>query len=268
MEEVNCLEGKNLSKDGLLDGQGFVKIIKVSPETHPKGYSPEYLVAKAARASYGSDNKSPKADRALIEFLIRNQHTSPLEMCSVTFCLKLPVAICRQLLRHRTGKFNEFSQRYSEVTEDVNRLRLDNWNEGLRGKSAVNHQASEFNLTEEQETKIKDKLDKVEKLEDEVFNLYQELLEDGLAKEVARFVLPLSTYTTIFVQFDLNNLLKFFTLRCAEDAQYEIQVYAKAMRELVQQFFPISIDMHLDYESSVKIGKWEKIKPSFLPGQS
>jgi thymidylate synthase (FAD) len=259
MEEVNCLEGKNLTKNGLLDGQGFVKIIKVSPETHPKGYTPEYLVAKAARASYGSDNKSAKADRGLVEFLIRNQHTSPLEMCSVTFCLKLPIAICRQLLRHRTGKFNEFSQRYSEVTEEVNRLRLDNWSEGLRGKSAVNHQASEFNLAETQKANIEKKLKRVEELQDEVFDIYQGLLEDGLAKEVARFVLPVSTYTTIFVQFDLNNLMKFFRLRCAEDAQYEIQVYAKAMRELVQQFFPISMNMHLEYEGSLSLGKWEKI---------
>ncbi len=259
MEEVNCLEGKELSKNGLLDGQGFVKIIKVSPETHPVGYTPEYLVAKAARASYGSDNKSAKADRGLVEFLIRNQHTSPLEMCSVTFCLKLPIAICRQLLRHRTGKFNEFSQRYSEVTEEVNRLRLDNWPEGLRGKSAVNHQASEFNLAATQKTRIEEKLKRVEELQDEVFDIYQGLVEDGLAKEVARFVLPVSTYTTIFVQFDLNNLMKFFRLRCAEDAQYEIQVYAKAMRELVQQFFPISMNIHLEYEGSLSLGKWEKI---------
>lgn len=259
MEEVNCLEGKTLSKHGLLDGQGFVKIIKVSPETHPKGYTPEYLVAKAARASYGSSNKSAKADRGLIEFLIRNQHTSPLEMCSITFCLKLPIAICRQLLRHRTGKFNEFSQRYSEVTEDVNRLRLDKWPEGLRGKSKINHQASEFNLETNQKTNIEEKLKRVEELQDKVFTIYQELLEEGLAKEVARFVLPVSTYTTIFVQFDLNNLMKFFKLRCAEDAQYEIQVYANAMRELTEQFFPISMNMLSEYEGSLSLGKWEKI---------
>lgn len=259
MEQVNCLEGKELCKDGLLDGQGFVKIIKVSPETHPVGYTPEYLVAKAARASYNNDNKSAKADKGLVEFLIRHQHTSPLEMCSVTFCLKLPIAICRQLLRHRTGKFNEFSQRYTEVTEEVNRLRLDKWPEGLRGKSSTNHQASEFNLEEEQKEKISKKLEEVEQLQDQIFQNYQELLSLGLTREVTRFMLPVSTYTTIFVQFDLNNLLKFFRLRCAPDAQYEIQVYAKAMRELTQQFFPISINMHLEYEHGLTLGKWEKI---------
>jgi len=258
MESVNTLEGKKLSIDGLLDGQGFVKIIKVSPETHPEGYTPEYLVAKAARASYGSDNKSAIADKRLIEFLIRHQHTSPLEMCSITFCLKLPIAICRQLLRHRTGKFNEFSQRYSEVTEEVNRLRLDKWEKGIRGASASNQQASDFNLDKNKQEIIQEKLIKAEKLQDEIFSVYQELLESGLTREVSRFLLPVSTYTTIFVQFDLNNLLKFFRLRCASDAQYEIQIYAKAMRELTEQFFPISVAMQLDYEGALYLGKWEK----------
>jgi len=97
MEEINTLEGKELVKKGLLDGRGFVRVIKVSPETHPQGFTPEYLVAKAARLSYGSDNKSASADKSLIEYLIRHKHTSPLEMCSITFCLKLPIAMCRQL---------------------------------------------------------------------------------------------------------------------------------------------------------------------------
>ena len=258
MESVNTLAGQNLSIGGLLDGQGFVKVIKVNPETHPEGYTPEYLVAKAARASYGNDNKSAKADQRLIEFLIRHQHTSPLEMCSITFCLKLPIAICRQLLRHRTGKFNEFSQRYSEVTEEVNRLRLDKWKEGIRGASADNQQASEFNLDEDQQIDVQAKLERAEELQDQIFTIYQELLESGLAREVSRFLLPVSTYTTIFVQFDLNNLLKFFRLRCAADAQYEIQIYAKAMRQLAKQFFPISVAMQLDYEGALYLGKWEK----------
>ena len=135
MEEVNALEGKDLIIDELLDGKGFVKLVKVSPETHTVGYTPEYLAAKAARLSYGSDNKSAAADKSLIEYLVRHKHTSPLEMCSVTFCMKMPVAICRQLLRHRTGKFNEFSQRYTEVPEEDGRFKLNNTFTSFRTKS-------------------------------------------------------------------------------------------------------------------------------------
>jgi len=258
MEEVNCMEGKNLVKDGLLDGRGFVRVIKVSPETHPQGYTPEYLIAKAARLSYGSDNKSAKADKSLIEYLVRHKHTSPLEMCSITFCIKLPIAMCRQLLRHRTGKFNEFSQRYTEVPEEDNRFKPDETIFSFRGPCKLSKQASEMNLEPDQIETIRQKMMKIEEKHDEIFTLYKELLDDGLAKEIARFYLPVSTYTEIYVQFDLNNLLKFFQLRCAEDAQYEIRAYAYAMKDLASQFFPICLGMYEQYKDGHWIGELEK----------
>ena len=258
MESVNCMEGKKLIKDGLLDGRGWVRVIKVSPETHPEGYTPEYLIAKAARLSYGSDNKSAKADKSLIEYLVRHKHTSPLEMCSITFCLKLPIAMCRQLLRHRTGKFNEFSQRYTEVPEDDNRFKPSDTVFSFRGPCKLSKQASEMNLTTEQTEKITDKMKKIEEKHDEVFELYKELLDDGLAKEIARFYLPVSTYTEIYVQFDLNNLIKFFQLRCAEDAQFEIRTYAYAMKDLAAQFFPICLGMYEQYKEGIYLGEYEK----------
>lgn len=269
MEEVNCMEGKNLVKDGLLDGHGFVRVIKVSPETHPPGYTPEYLIAKAARLSYGSDNKSAKADKSLIEYLVRHKHTSPLEMCSITFCLRLPIAMCRQLLRHRTGKFNEFSQRYTEVPEENNRFKPGDSLFSFRGPCKLSKQASEMNLKPEQAEVIREKMNRIEEKHDEVFQLYQELLKDGLAKEIARFYLPVSTYTEIYVQFDLNNLLKFFQLRCAEDAQYEIRTYAYAMKDLAAQFFPICIGMYEQYKDGHWIGELEKkmIKDRRIPDE-
>lgn len=255
---INSLEDKKLEINNLLDGKGYVKVVTVGPENHPKGRYPEYLVAKAARASYGDDNKSPKADKGLIEYLVRNAHTSPLEMCSITFLLKLPVAICRQLLRHRTGKFNEFSQRYCEVDEEMGRFNLVDYPFVMRGKSQLNHQASEFNLNLEQEKKVQETLKKMENLQDQTYKCYQELREVGLANELARFYLTTGYYTKIYVQFDLNNLLKFFRLRCAPDAQREIQVYALAMKELAEQFFPISVGIYHQYEGALLLGKYEK----------
>lgn len=259
MEKVNSLEGKKLEKNSLLDGRGFVKVIKVGPETHPEGYTPEYIIAKAARVSYGSDNKSPKADKGLIEYLVRHKHTSPLEMCNITYCLKVPIAICRQLLRHRTGKFNEFSQRYSKVPEEDFRFKLSEFPEGFRGKSEINHQGSVDNLTLIQKQQISKVLEDMDKKHDEMYKLYQELLDLGYAKELARFNLPLSTYSLIYVQFDLNNLIKFFQLRCAQDAQYEIRVYADAMKELAEQFFPICLNVNEQYKNGIYLGKYEKM---------
>jgi thymidylate synthase (FAD) len=267
MDMVNALDGASLEIDGLLDGQGFVKVIKITPETHPDGFTPEYLVAKAARVSYNADTKTPVQDKRLIEFLLRNAHTSPLEMCSITFCLKLPIAICRQLLRHRTGKFNEFSQRYSEVTEEVDRFRLDRSHSVLRGADKVNKQASSRNLNSSQIVNTISLINKAEELQDDIFKVYRSLLKAGLAREVARFYLPVSTYTKIYVQFDLNNLIKFFRLRCAPDAQEEIRIYANAMKKLAKQFFPICLNLEDEYTDSIRIGVVEKemIKTSRIP---
>ena len=264
---VNSLAGANLEIRNLLDGNGFVKVVNVSPETHPPGFTPEYLVAKAARVSYNADNKSATQDKRLIEFLLRNHHTSPLEMCSITFCLKLPIVVCRQLLRHRTGKFNEFSQRYSEVTDEMDRFRLDKTATVLRGASRANKQASECNLSAPQMAQIISQINKAEELQDEVFKCYRTLLNAGLSREVARFYLPVSTYTKIYVQFDLNNLIKFLRLRCAPDAQHEIRVYADAMRILATQFFPICLNLENEYKNATWMGDCEKemIRTSAIP---
>ena len=258
MSTQNATDGKKMEVTGLLDGKGFVRVVKVSPEIHPEGYTPEYLIAKAARLSYGSDNKTPAQDKALIEYLVRHKHTSPLEMCNITFHMRLPIPICRQLLRHRTGKFNEFSQRYTEVDEEMSRLRMPEFTESLRGASKLSKQASDFNLDLGQSSSILALMKRAEQKLDDVYKLYKEMLESGLAKEVARFYLPLSTYTEIYVQFDLNNLMKFLHLRCAPDAQYEIQVYANAMRELSSQFFPTCLGIFEQYKDGEWLGELEK----------
>lgn len=259
MSTVNGLNGADTEINNLLDGNGFVKVVTISPESHPEGHTPEYLIAKAARVSYNADNKTPKEDKQLIEYLLRNHHTSPLEMCSVTFCLKLPIAICRQLLRHRTGKFNEFSQRYSVVEEDMDRFRLNtNPSSVLRGGGQLNKQSSARNLTAPQMVNIVSQINKAEELQDDIYKCYKSLLNAGLSKEVARFYLPVSTYTKIYVQFDLNNLIKFFRLRCAPDAQYEIRVYANAMKKLAKQFFPICLGLEETYSNASWLGDIEK----------
>lgn len=264
---INVMEGKKLLIDKLLDGKGFVKVINVGPSLAEEGRTPEYMIAKAARVSYDTDNKSIKADNSLIEYLNRHDHTSPLEMCNITFCLKLPIFICRQLLRHRTFKFNEFSQRYSEVTEEIDRFRMDNYEQLMRGAASVNHQGSEFNLDEEQIKEIDLIIKEQEKLQDQIFINYQKVIKAGLCKELARGHLPVNTYTKIYVQADLNNLKKFFRLRLHDTAQYEIRVYAQAMLELAMQWFPVTLNTFEQYKDGFYIGKYEKemIKNKKIP---
>lgn len=266
---ISSLEGKKLLIDNLLDGRGFVQVIDVSPNLVEEDRTPEHFAAMAARISYDGTKKSAQADKGLIEFLVRNQHTSPLEMCNITFCLKLPIAMCRQLLRHRTGKFNEFSQRYTEVKDDLGRLKLNEYSKTMRGASKINHQASDYNLSQEQIDEISKLVDEQEKLQDKVFEGYDKLVKAGLAKELARFYLPVSTYTKIFVQFDLNNLVKFIRLRIADDAQEEIRVYSEKILELSRQFFPVTLGVFDQYRGALYLGIYEKqmIKEKRIPDE-
>lgn len=249
--------------DGLLDGRGFVKIEMVSPQILPweddgSSVHPErtrdYFIAKAARASTDGKMKLPKEDRRLIRYLIKNKHTSPLEMGNVTFLIKCPISISRQILRHRTGKFNEFSQRYSEVTEEMGRMRMDR-EELIRGQSKMNAQCS-VDLPSEKIGEIKKKLESVEEKLDDIFKDYQECIRMGLTREAARFMLPQSTYTVLEMQMDLNNLMKFLTLRTAPDAQYEIRVFAEAMLKLTKRYFPVVMEVFEEELENVVLDRW------------
>jgi len=245
----------------LLDGKGYVKVVLVSPDDVPvipgdtEIRTRDYIIAKAARTSTGGDLKSVKEDRNLIKYLYRHKHTSPFEMASVTFEIKCPIAIGRQFLRHRTGKFNEFSQRYSHVGEDIGRFDITTPT-SLRGQSKMNAQSSEDNLPPEASGKILEKLQEVESKLDEIYKDYNTLIELGLAREVARFCLSLSTYTVIYIQFDLNNLCKFLSLRMAPDAQYEIRVYAEAMFKLTKEYFPIVMEAFEEEMEKIVLDKW------------
>jgi len=235
--------------DGLLDGKGFVSVELTSPQTYPPEedgtFHPDrtrdYIIAKAARASTGLDLKTPKSDRALIRYLVKNRHTSPTEMPSMTFLIKCPISIGRQFLRHRTAKINEFSQRYSDVNEEMGRFDLRT-ESCLRGQSKMNAQCS-VPLEEESKEAILAKLEEVEKKLDDLFLDYKELGRLGLTREVRRFLLPQSTYTMFYYQMDLNNLMKFLSLRMAPDAQDEIRVYANAMFELAKIYFPVTMEI-------------------------
>lgn len=262
---MDYLQKKNLIKDNLLDGKGYVKVVDIFPRIVDDGRTPEYIIAKSARVSYGEDNKTPNQDKALIQFLIKNQHTSPLEMCNITFCIKAPLAICTQILRHRTFKFNQFSQRYSEVSEEMGRMEMHKNEKFLRKQSKINHQASEIGLDDTQI--VLKKLQEAEELQNKIKEKYKELLELGFCKELARMYLPQATYSTLYLQADLNNLMKFLKLRCAPDAQVEIQEIANSMYQLAKQFFPISFEVMDNYLDSTYLGKLEKkmIKEKKIP---
>jgi len=239
----DVLENKKTLIEGLLDGKGSVELVDVSPRLCPEGYGPEYMMVRAARTSFGLGLKDPITDAKLLRYLLVNYHTSPVEMANATFRLVLPKDIAVHFLRHRTAHVNQFSMRYAEVKEEENFYDPTKYEHGIRTGTKLNAQSSIDIRDEDKKEKIREKMTQANELTKQIHTLYSEMIELGLAKEIARFWLPSSEYTTIFYQMDINNLMKMLTLRVDDHSQHETTVYAKAMLELITPLFPTCVEV-------------------------
>lgn len=197
-------------------------------------------IDKAARCSYGQGTRTVSDMRGLIRYLVRHLHTSPLEMVELKFHLKMPIFVMRQHVRHRTASLNEYSGRYSEMTDEFYVPKLDRF----QGQHKDNKQASGGALDAETSEKMQQG---IEFHSEVAYTLYQELLSMGLAREVARTVLPVSNYTELYWKIDLKNFLHYIKLRLHSHAQYEIRVFAEAMWNLVKPLIPITAEAFEDY---------------------
>lgn len=231
---VDALKG--LERTVHLPDGGLVQLCDVTPRLVPPGRTPEIGIVRFARASFGEGVKDATTDDKLIRYLVKNHHTSPLEACEVTFTLRMPIFVARHFLRHRTASVNEFSLRYAERdTEEIDYWRPTKEIHAIRKQSKFNKQVGDAEI---ESPDIEAKLTETMNLLDQVVTNYHELIKLGLCREVSRFCLPLGMFTDLKFKMDLNNLIKFFSLRCAPDAQYETRMYAEAMRELVTPLFP------------------------------
>lgn len=205
-------------------------------------------IVQAARVSYGKGTKTVNEDEQLIRYLFRHEHTSPFEMCEVLIHCKMPMFVARQWIRHRTASVNEVSGRYSEVKDEY--YLPESW----RKQSKNNKQGSE-------------ETDEIDLIHTHMlyqnsctgaFQVYNELLENNVGKEMARMNLPLSTYTEWYWKIDLKNLLHFLKLRLDSHAQYEIRVYAEAIAQIVKELFPVTWKAFEDYQlKSIRFSKQE-----------
>jgi thymidylate synthase (FAD) len=209
-------------------------------------------IAQAARVSYGKGTKSVQTDRGLIRYLMRHEHTTPFEMCEVKFHLKLPIFVMRQLVRHRTASLNEYSARYSEITDEFYLPHPEN----LKPQSTTNKQGRDGELTDEQRAHVV--ADQLEAW-DHSYNIYKQHIDSfGLARETARAILPVGGYTECYWKANLKNFLHMARLRMDSHAQWEIQEFARAMYELAKPHFPMACEAFEDYSvDAVKISKQE-----------
>lgn len=193
-------------------------------------------IVQAARVSYGAGTKSFRQDRGLIHYLLRNDHTSPFEQVILTFHCKMPVFVARQWVRHRTARLNEISGRYSVMKDEFYVPEAGQ----LRYQSTDNKQArSEEILPADTASAM---LEELQADQATLYRHYTGMIEQGLAREVARANLPLSLYTEWYWQIDLHNLLRFLHLRMDAHAQYEIRVYAEAMATCAKAVAPMAYE--------------------------
>ena len=209
-------------------------------------------IVKAARVSYGEGTKKVQGDRGLIRYLMRHEHTTPFEMCEVKFHIKLPIFVMRQLVRHRTASLNEYSARYSVITDEFYIPEPQN----LKPQSTTNKQGRAGELDDIQRQHV---IDDMLGAWDYNYELYERHINDfGLARETARAILPVGGYTECYWKANLKNFLHMARLRMDSHAQWEIQEFARAMYNLARPLFPLACEAFEDYAvGSVKVSRLE-----------
>ena len=208
-------------------------------------------IADAARVSYGKGTRAVSDNRNLIRYLIRHKHTSPIEMASVKFHLKLPIFVMRQVIRHRTASVNEYSGRYSVMSDDCYIPEV----EYIQPQSQSNKQGRDGELSDAWKYKYKDIVTAITVKAEIAYKLLvgeDSFGDPGLSRELSRIVLPVSNYTECYWKIDLHNFFHFCRLRMDSHAQQEIQDYANAMYELVKPHFPIAVEAFEDYSLGSK----------------
>ena len=212
-------------------------------------------IVQSARVSYGKGTSKVSQDRGLIRYLMRHRHTTPFEMVEFKFHCKMPIFVARQWVRHRTANINEYSLRYSEARDEFYFPDPNN----IEFQSSVNKQGRMGEVDEQLKKKVQAYF---KEISDRSFEIYCELNEAGVARELARAILPVNLYTEWYWKNDLHNLLHFIGLRSDGHAQYEIRVFSDAMASFVKKVAPFAWEAYQDYV--VKGMRFSKIEQSIL----
>lgn len=188
------------------------------------------FLAECARMSTDTV-ASEDANKRLVERLIRDRHTSPIEFGQVVVEVAMPIFVMRQWVRHRTGAFNEFSGRYSEFPDIYYVPTLDR----IQYQSTFNKQGSADSLPEDEAQHWQDH---IRQQSEAAYKVYSAMVASGMTRELARIVLPVNFYTKVRWTVNLHNLFHFLKLREDSHAQWEVQQYANAMHQIALKYFP------------------------------
>jgi thymidylate synthase (FAD) len=200
-------------------------------------------VVNGARVSFARRKETmDDSDEALIRFLMRDRHGSPFEHNAFRFHIGCPIFVAREWFRHRVGSFNEFSLRYAKATDDFYVPDAADVRTQVGKPGAYTFEPVDPALAERTRGRL-------QAVYDEAFAAYQELVEAGVAREVARSALPLATYTQFYWTVNARSLMNFVSLRNSEFAQLEIRRYAEAVEAIFAERMPVT------YASFVEAGR-------------
>jgi thymidylate synthase (FAD) len=191
-------------------------------------------VVNGARVSFARRKEElEEADEGLIRFLMRERHGTPFEHNAFRFHVRCPIFVAREWFRHRVGSFNEFSMRYARASDQFYVPAPDD----VRTQVGKPGSYSFEPVSEELAETTRERLQEVY---DAAYRAYEELVEAGVAREVARAALPVGAYTEFYWTVNARSLMNFASLRNSETAQREIRRYAEACERFLEQKMPVT----------------------------
>lgn len=191
-------------------------------------------VVNAARVSFARRREDvDDADAGLIRFLMRDRHGTPFEHNAFRFHIRCPIFVAREWFRHRIGSFNEFSMRYAKATDDFYVPEPDDVRSQVGKPGAYSFEPVDPELAERTREEL-------QAVYDTAYATYTRLVEQGVARELARSVLPVGAYTEFYWTVNARALMNFVSLRAAETAQREIRRYAEACESFLAEQMPIT----------------------------
>lgn len=185
--------------------------------------------------------KGAKRDLTLLEYLYSNRHSTPFEMGDLCIEVKAPIFVFREWHRHRMQSYNEFSARYSMMPNEHYVPELDR----IQYQGKANKQTSSGSLPTADAGNVIGLMTQEQAL---VYKDYEQFLEMGVSKEVARINTPVSRYSRMRAKTDLRNWLGFLSLRMEMGAQWEIRMYANAVASIVKKLFPRSFELFVEWD--------------------
>ena len=191
-------------------------------------------VVNGARVSFARHKaEMDDSDAGLIRFLMRERHGSPFEHNAFRFHIRAPLFVAREWFRHRVGSFNEFSMRYAKPSDEFYVPEPEDVRTQVGKPGAYSFERVDPELAEQTREELQE-------VYDAAYSTYNRLVEEGVARELARLVMPMGAYTEFYWTVNARSLMNFVSLRASESAQREIRRYAEAVERFFAEKMPVT----------------------------